>query len=326
MQINTRTRLLFILLATVLAPLLALGALVYRRVGTELTARFSDLSQVQPVVSQLFNVITAVTIVSLILAAGIGILLATSISNPLGHLVKVIRELEKGNLNARTNLISNDELGVLSGSFDKMALQLEKNRRELEDLNLTLKFRVAVKTENLTSAYARLHISNQELSVANRNLEDANRKLKEIDQIKSDFISVVSHELRTPLTSIKAFTELILMKPRMTAERKTKMLHVINNESDRLTRLINDILDLTKIESGNVSWNITPLTIDEIIRTSVSGIQSLADNKRLTITTHIQDLLPIMYGDRDRLIQVVTNILSNAIKFTPHGGRIALVA
>lgn len=326
MQINTRTRLLFILLATVLAPLLALGELVYRRVGTELTARFSDLSRVQPVMSQLFNVITIVTIVALILAAGIGILLATSISNPLGRLVKIIRELEKGNLNARTNLISNDEIGVLSGSFDKMAQRLEKNRSELEDLNRTLEFRVAEKTENLTTAYERLHISNQDLSVANRNLEAANRKLKEIDQIKSDFISIVSHELRTPLTSIKAFTELILMKPGMTAERRAKMLHIINNESDRLSRLINDILDLTKIESGNISWNITLLTIDEIIRTSVSGIQSLADNKRLTITTQIQDPLPIMYGDRDRLIQVLANILSNAIKFTPQGGRIGIVA
>jgi signal transduction histidine kinase len=326
MQINTRTRLLFILLAAVLAPLLALGSLVYRHVGMELTARFSDLSQVQPVMSQLFNVIISVTRVALLLAAGIGILLATSISNPLGHLVKIIRELEKGNLKARTHLISNDEIGVLSGSFDKMAQQLEKNRSELEDLNRTLEFRVAKKTENLTKAYERIRISNRDLSVANRDLEDANKKLREIDRLKSDFISIVSHELRTPLTSIKAFTELILMKPRMTAERKTKMLHTINTESDRLSRLISNILDLTKIESGNVSWNITPVILADIIRTSVSSLQSLADNKLLTITTQIQDPLPTMYGDRDRLIQVVANILSNAIKYTPKGGSIGIAA
>ena len=91
--------------------------------------------------------------------------------------------------------------------------RLEKNRSELEDLNRNLEFRAAEKTDNLTRAYERLQLSNQNLAVANRELEEVNRKLKEIDQVKSDFISIVSHELRTPLTSIKAFTELILMKP-----------------------------------------------------------------------------------------------------------------
>jgi signal transduction histidine kinase len=325
-QINTRTRLLSILLATVIAPLLALGALVYHRVGTELTARLGSLALVQPVMSQLFDLISVVTVVALILAAGIGILLATSISNPLGHIVKVIGELEKGNLNARANLISNDEIGVLSGSFDRMAQQLEKNRSELEDLNRNLEFRVAEKTDNLTRAYERLQLSNQNLAVANRELEEVNKKLKEIDKVKSDFISIVSHELRTPLTSIKAFTELILMKPKMLPEKRDKLLQIINNESDRLARLINDILDLTKIEAGKLSWHITRVSLRDIIQTSVSGIQSLADNKSLIIGVSIPEPLPLFFGDRDRLIQVITNMLSNSIKFTPQGGRITVVA
>jgi signal transduction histidine kinase len=241
-------------------------------------------------------------------------------------MVNVIREVERGNLRARTNLISNDEIGVLSQSFDKMALEIEINREELEDMNRNLEFRVAEKTENLTRAYERLQLSNQNLAVANRELEAANRKLKVVDQLKSDFISVVSHELRTPLTSIKAFTELILMKPKMPGERRNKLLHIINNESDRLARLINDVLDLTKIEAGKLSWHIVKLSIDDIIETSVSGIQSLADNKSLTITTKVQRPLPIIFGDRDRLIQVITNILSNSIKFTPQGGGIEVSA
>ena len=324
-QINTRTRLLSILLATVIAPLLALGALVYQRVGTELTARLGSPSQIQPVMNQLFSVISIVTVVALIIATGIGILLATSISNPLGHMVKVIRELEKGNLKARANLISNDEIGVLSGSFDKMAMQLEKNRSELEDLNRNLEFRVAEKTENLTRAYERLQLSNQNLAVANRELEEVNKKLKEIDKVKSDFISIVSHELRTPLTSIKAFAELIRMKPKMPTEKRNKLLHIINNETDRLARLISDILDLTKIEAGKLSWHIAQVSLSDIIQTSVSSIQSLADNKSLLITVELPDSLPFFFGDRDRLIQVLTNILSNSIKFTPQDGRINIL-
>jgi signal transduction histidine kinase len=325
-QINTRTRLLSILLATVIAPLLALGALVYHRVGIELIARFGSLLQARPVMSQMFELIYIVTVVALILAAGIGILLATSISNPLGHMVNVIRELEKGNLNARANLISNDEIGVLSGSFDKMALQLEKNRGELEDLNRNLEFRVAEKTDNLTRAYERLQFSNQNLAVANRELEEVNKKLKEIDKVKSDFISIVSHELRTPLTSIKAFAELILMKPKMPPEKRNKLLNIINGETDRLSRLINDILDLTKIEAGKLSWHISKVSLGDIIQTSVAGIQSLADNKSLLVKVAMPNPLPSFYGDRDRLIQVITNILSNSIKFTPQGGKIDITA
>jgi len=325
-QINTRTRLLSILLATVIAPLLALGALVYHRVGIDLTVRLGSLSLAQPVMSQLFDLIYIVTVIALILAAGIGVLLANSISNPLGHMVSVIKELEKGNLNARANLISNDEIGVLSGSFDMMALQLEKNRSELEDLNRNLEFRVAEKTDNLTRAYERLQFSNQNLAIANRELEEVNKKLKEIDKVKSDFISIVSHELRTPLTSIKAFAELILMKPKMPPEKRNKLLNIINGETDRLSRLINDILDLTKIEAGKLSWHITKVSLGDIIQTSVTGIQSLADNKSILIKVGLPESLPSFFGDRDRLIQVITNILSNSIKFTPQGGKIDITA
>ncbi len=325
-KINTRTRLVSILLATVMAPVIALGALVYRRMGTELTSLLGNISIVQPVMWQLSNLIFIVTIAALLLSAGIGILLATSISNPLGHMVSVIRELEKGKLDTRANLISNDEIGVLSESFDKMAMKLEKNRDELEDLNRNLEFRVAEKTENLTKAYERLQFSNQNLAVANRDLETANRKLKELDKVKSDFISTVSHELRTPLTSIKAFAELILMKPKMPAEKRNKQLRIINAETDRLARLINDILDLTKIEAGKLSWHMSTVSLNEIITTSVSGIQSLVDNKSLILSVKVSDKLPLLFGDRDRIIQVFTNILSNAIKFTPQGGKIEITA
>jgi len=325
-HINSRTRLLTILLATVTGPLIALRVLMYRRVGVELSSMPFAFSPNQPVMDQLFNLIFLVTAATLILTSGIGILLANSISNPLGHMVSVIRRLEKGDLDARSNLISNDEIGVLSQSFDKMALEIEKNRRELEDLNRNLEFRVSEKTENLTRAYERLQHSNQNLAVANRELELANKKLKELDQLKSDFISVVSHELRTPLTSIKAFTELILMKPRMTGEKRSRFLSIINDETDRLARLINDILDLTKIEAGKLSWHITRVSLPEVIRTSVINIRSLADNKSLLIRQNVPDALPWLYGDRDRLLQVVTNILSNAIKFTPDGGSITIDA
>jgi signal transduction histidine kinase len=95
-----------------------------------------------------------------------------------------------------------------------------------------------------------------ELIKINERLEEANRKLHELDRMKTDFISVVSHELRTPLTTIKAFAELIIMKPAMPQQRKANLLSSINNETDRLCRLISDLLDLTRIEEGAVKWRI----------------------------------------------------------------------
>jgi signal transduction histidine kinase len=325
-KINTRTRVLSILLATVIAPLAALGEIAYRRVAREFGDVLGIISPLEGLLRDLSGLIILMIFIAVVISAGIGILLATSISHPLGHMVNVIRELERGNLKARSHLIANDEMGVLSQSFDKMAQEFEKNRDSLEDLNRNLELRVAEKTENLTKAYERLQRSNQNLAVANRELEEANKKLKELDRLKSDFISIVSHELRTPLTSIKAFAELILMKPGMAAEKQTRLIGIINAESDRLARLISEILDLTKIEAGKLTWHIGQVSIEEIIGRALDGIQALADNKSLVVTTDIVRGLPSIFGDRDRLLQVVTNILSNAIKFTPQGGSIAIRA
>ncbi len=324
-RINTHARLVTILLIAVITPLVALGVLVYRWVGTELSMRIGDPGLIQPVIWQLSDLIFIITMAALVLAAGIGILLSTSIAAPLGHMVTTIRQLEQGNLRARTHIISNDEFGVVSRSFDTMARRLEHNQTELENLNRTLEARVAEKTENLTRAYERLQVSNRSLACANRELEEANKKLKEIDQMKSDFISTVSHELRTPLTSIKAFSELMAMKPGMPADKRNRLLSIINNEADRLTRLINDVLDLSKIENGHFSWRMEPLSMGDIVRTSVAGIQSLADNKGVAIAVEgLHYPLPAVLGDRDRLVQVITNILSNSIKFTPRGGTITI--
>ncbi|HUJ17411.1 MAG TPA: HAMP domain-containing sensor histidine kinase [Nitrospirota bacterium] len=165
-----------------------------------------------------------------------------------------------------------------------------------------------------------------ELQRVNEQLQEANRKLQEIDQLKSDFISVVSHELRTPLTTIKAFNELLIMKPGMAQQRKDKLMGSIKIESDRLTRLINDLLDLARIESGDLLWRIEEIAVDDIIQGSIESMGPLFENKVLQVTSSISPLLPTVTGDRDRLVQVVTNILSNAVKFTPAGGLIHVTA
>jgi signal transduction histidine kinase len=165
-----------------------------------------------------------------------------------------------------------------------------------------------------------------ELKRINDQLQQANLKLQHMDKVKSDLVSVVSHELRTPLTTIKAFVELLLFKSGMPYQRKTKLLNTINIEADRLTRLIADQLDLARIEGGSMKWRSEPLNIEDIIQASIASIGPLFENSGIHLTMDISASLPAISGDPDRLVQVVTNILSNAAKFTPAGGSVRITA
>ena len=157
-------------------------------------------------------------------------------------------------------------------------------------------------------------------------LQEANEKLKTVDKMKTEFVSVVSHELRTPLTTIKAFVELILMKPDMPDQKRAAFMNTINVEADRLKRMITDLLDLARIESGSIAWQRRILSIEDIVKDAVVSMGPLFENKELRVTTSFGSQLPAIAGDRDRLVQVVLNILSNAAKFTPQGGAIHITA
>lgn len=153
-------------------------------------------------------------------------------------------------------------------------------------------------------------------------LQEANEKLQSIDKMKTNFISLVSHELRTPLTNIKAFVELLLMKQGMPEEQKIKVMGTINVETDRLARLVTDLLDQARIEAGSMKWALEDVCLEEVIRDVITSMQVLFDNKGLRVTTVFSSPLSCFPGDRDRLVQVVTNILSNAVKFTRPGDTI----
>jgi PAS domain S-box-containing protein len=151
-------------------------------------------------------------------------------------------------------------------------------------------------------------------------LQEANEKLQMLDKMKTNFISTVSHELRTPLTTIKAFVELLLLKQAMPHERRVKLMSTVNVETDRLARLITDLLDLSRIEAGSVKWQFALVSMEDIIQSVIESMGVLFENKGLQVTVEFTPRLPPVSGDRDRLVQVVTNILSNAVKFTPRGG------
>ncbi len=149
---------------------------------------------------------------------------------------------------------------------------------------------------------------------------------REIDRLKTEFVSLVSHELRTPLSSIKAYAEILLKKPDRGRDQQVEFLNIINEETDRLTRLINDILNISKIEERKIDLERKSIDVFEMIDKSVSAHRSHAEKKGIHIKMHVQKDVPKIWGDEDTLRQVLANLLNNAVKYTPEGGAIQVSA
>ncbi|HEX9023743.1 MAG TPA: ATP-binding protein [Geobacteraceae bacterium] len=149
---------------------------------------------------------------------------------------------------------------------------------------------------------------------------------EEVDRMKTEFISTVSHELKTPLTSMKGSLQYIMTKGKWPTDTERELLSVCLRNTDRLIRLINDILDISKIESGKVEFSLRPLNIGDLARYAVEEMSGFAMNRQVTLKNLAGMDLPLVYGDQDRLIRVLTNLLSNAVKFSPAGKSVAVDA
>ncbi len=174
----------------------------------------------------------------------------------------------------------------------------------------------------------------EEISRKSEELSIANNRLKKLDQIKTDFLSTVSHELRTPLTSVMGFARIIQRrleevlfplipgedrKVNRTVRQVRDNISIIISEGQRLTKLINDVLDIAKMEAGKIEWQYEQADMREIVDQSTAAVQSLLEQKKLHIQKKFPRELPEVVCDKHRIIQVIINLLSNAIKFTETG-------
>ncbi len=160
-----------------------------------------------------------------------------------------------------------------------------------------------------------LEQKSRELEATTAQLRAANERLKELDRLKDDFLSTVSHELRTPLTSIRSFSEILFDNPEIEMAERQRFLTVIVKESERLTRLINQILDLAKMEAGRMDWRMEEVDPEGVIREALAATGSLFAERAIKLELKLDERLPKVLVDRDRLMQVILNLLSNAVKF-----------
>ena len=169
----------------------------------------------------------------------------------------------------------------------------------------------------------RLEDQQRELESATRELQEANARLQELDRLKDEFVSTVTHELRTPLTSIRAFSEILHDNPDLEPSERQRFLGLVIKESERLTRLINEVLDLAKMESGLAEWHAARLDLREIVAEAVGATSAIFRSRDVAVHSRIAPSVPPVMADRDRVMQVLLNLLSNAAKFSPpHTGRV----
>ena len=244
----------------------------------------------------------AVFVGSAIITTGLAMLAAYIIVRyiivkPVLHLKDVSDAIAMGNLTQRAEITTGDEFEELSHAFNRMLRHMTTVNTELRTVN-----------DNLDAKVDLLAQANMELFNSNR--------------LKNDFLATVSHELRTPLNSILGFSDILASAPNLD-EKQHRYVDNIQTSGRSLMTQINDLLDLAKIESGQMEIQAGSLDVEEVIDRLVQQVTPLAEQKNIEIRViHPRPALPRLHQDGDKLRQILINLLSNAIKFTPEGGRV----
>ena len=219
---------------------------------------------------------------------------------PLNHLRDVSDEISRGNTNLRAEIQTNDEFEDLAASFNRMLRHLVDTQEELRQVNADLDGKLD-------------------------QLAQANMQLHEMNRLKSDFLANMSHELRTPLNSIIGFSDVLRGIDALNEKQKRYVIN-IGNSGRILLEMINDILDLAKMESGKMDVRLTDFAIEPVVQAQCDLVRALSEEKNIDMTLEVEPNLPKLHQDQGKVQQILTNLLSNSIKFTPEGGRIVVSA
>ena len=320
LQIGIFTRIFLAFAGLALVPLLISAALissVYQemtdRLLTEIQRSSSPavitqaMKQVSGVHQDTYLLLFFFLLISVVLVIFAALFLSRTFAGPLTSLLKATEYMAKGELDVRLKVDRDDEFGALAESFNVMARQLDEARKRLEQQNLQLEQHVAERTAELT--------------MVNVELRESAEQVREANRLKSEFLANMSHELRTPLSAILGYTDLLLdgIYGEMEVQQHDSLKKVRSN-SEALLRLINDILDLSRIEAGRMSVTIETFNPGDLVANAVASVRPLFDKKGLVLRAEVSRNLPQLEADRGKVQQVLYNLLSNALKYTGDGG------
>lgn len=236
-----------------------------------------------------------------------GILLSFQVANPIirpiQRLIEVTKKLASGDLSQRAVIDSKDEVGALAMAFNRMAKDLTDSKDEIDQYSKTLEKKVRQRTQDLEKTNLELMVTQNELMQSNI--------------AKSEFLGVTSHELRTPLTTLLGYSELLLTRD-LTEKQKKEFLGFINEESIHLSKIVDDLLDISRIGSQKDFGLVKkPANLADILLKNTNFYSGVETGNR--IITDMEENLPLVSADKERINQVVKNILDNAIKYSPGG-------
>lgn len=260
-----------------------------------------DLEDVQLEIARNNAILIIMAIVTTCLAMGAAyVIVRYVIVKPVIHLKDVSDAIAQGDLDQRADIRTGDEFQDLSHAYNRMLRHLVTTQEELREVNSDLDGKVD-------------------------ELARANLSLHEMNKIKSEFLATMSHELRTPLNSILGFSD-VLNDAENLSDKQKKYVTNIRNSGHSLLVLINDILDLAKIEAGRMEVHLVELSLEDLIDRLTSSMRPLAEKKNIDLRWEVAPELPLVTQDHGKLQQILFNLLSNAVKFTPEGGRIQVLA
>ncbi|MDT3740012.1 MAG: HAMP domain-containing sensor histidine kinase [Candidatus Kapabacteria bacterium] len=237
---------------------------------------------------KLRNSIIYLALVLLIIGLSAAYFISSVIIKPLADISKVVHDISTEDLSKRVNIESKDEIGNLAESFNNMIDQLEIASLDMKQLNISL--------------------------------EQKNDKLNELNATKDKFFSIIAHDLKGPLGSFMQVVTMLHENPdTFTDDERNEMLELIKNSADNVYNLLENLLEWSRSQRGKISFNPAEINIQELAKNSLSLHKASADNKNITLTNNITNPV-LIYGDVGMLNTIFRNLISNAVKFTPHGG------
>ena len=239
----------------------------------------------KPDIAQLVYATAGLTLLSMVVSVLVAVGLASRITHPVEVLTAGAKDIAEGHFDRHLDIRSNDELQILAETFNHMTDRLRENVEQLEQ--------------------------------SNEKLAAVNDELKELDRMKSDLLANVSHELRTPLTAIKGYTDYILeRKLGAITDKQEKGLVVVQRNLDRLSRSIDALLDFSRMDMGRIALSIQPFSLQALVEQIHTTVRSELERKRLTFVADIDQALPAVIADREKLSAVIENLVINAVEGT----------